>query len=74
MRLDTKSKLDELQRKEEDNHRTTWTKRKECIEKWFDLDHKNGSIIDDITQEDQEDQDLEPNEKMSKEDEDDPSS
>jgi hypothetical protein len=52
-RLEAKSKLDELQRKEEDYHRTTWSKRKEFIEKWFNVDHKNERIIDDITQEDQ---------------------
>lgn len=52
-RLDAKSKLDELQRKEEDYHRTIWTKRKEFIEKWFDVDHKNDRIIDDITQKDE---------------------
>lgn len=51
--LEAKSKLDELQRKEEDYHRTTWSKRKDFIEKWFDVDHKNDRIIDDITQEDQ---------------------
>lgn len=51
-RLDAKSKLDELQRKEEDYHRTTWSKRKDLIDKWFDMDHKNDRIIDDITQHD----------------------
>lgn len=51
-RLEAKLKLDELQRKEEDYHRTTWSKRKEFIEKWFNVDHKHERIIDDITQED----------------------
>lgn len=52
-RLETKSKLDELQRKEEDYHRTTWSKRKEFIERWFDVDHNNDCNIENITQKDE---------------------
>ncbi len=52
-KLDTKSKLDELQRKEEDYHRTVWNRRKEFIERWSELDRNNERIISDITQEDQ---------------------
>lgn len=61
-KLDAKSKLDDLQRKEEDYHRTTWTKRKEFIEKWFEADRKNNRIITDITQEDKDSDQPAPNE------------
>jgi hypothetical protein len=53
-KLETRSKLDDLQRKEEDYHRTIWNRRKEFIEKWSDLDRKNENLINDITQEDGE--------------------
>lgn len=51
-RLDTKSKIDELQRKEEDYLKTVWSKRKEFVKQWFELDRKNDLIINDITQDD----------------------
>jgi hypothetical protein len=56
-RLDTKSKLDELQRKEEDYVKTVWSKRKEFVNQWFELDKKNDRIITDIAQ---DDVDIEP--------------
>jgi hypothetical protein len=51
-RLDTKSKIDELQRKEEDYLKTVWSRRKEFVNQWFELDRKNDRIINDITQDD----------------------
>lgn len=51
-KLETKSKLDELQRKEEEYHKNTWIKRKELVEKWSDLDNNDTRTIKDITQED----------------------
>ena len=53
-KLETKSKLDELQRKEEDYHKNTWVKRKKLVEEWSDLDRKEARTIKDITQEDSE--------------------
>jgi hypothetical protein len=59
MKIGIKSSLDEMQRKEEDYHRTTWHKRKESLDKWFELDHKNERTISDIIQEDSDkDRDL----------------
>jgi Uncharacterized protein conserved in bacteria (DUF2130) len=52
MIIGIKSNLDEIQRKEEDHHRTMWHKRKEFVDKWFELDHNNEKIIRAITQED----------------------
>ncbi len=49
--IEAKSKLDDIQRTEEDYHRKIWNKRRELIEKWFEIDHKNSGIITDITQE-----------------------
>lgn len=51
MKIEIKSNLDEIQRKEEDYHRTMWHKRKEFVDKWFELDHKNERIIGDIVEE-----------------------
>jgi hypothetical protein len=52
-RIDLKSKLDDLQRKEEDYHMTMWCRRKEFIDKWSQLDNKSDLVINDITQQDQ---------------------
>jgi hypothetical protein len=49
---ETKKKIDELQRKEEDYHKTMWNRRKEYVEKWFEINYKNERIVSDITQED----------------------
>lgn len=51
-KIGIKSDLDDIQRKEEDYHRTLWHKRKEFVDKWFELDHKNERKIRDITEED----------------------
>ena len=48
------AKLDELQRKEEDYHKTVWSKRKEFVNQWFELDNKNDRMISDIAQDDAE--------------------
>ena len=49
IKLEAKSNLDEIQRNEEEYHRKVWNKRKEFIDKWFELDRKNERIISDIT-------------------------
>jgi len=36
MKIGIKSDLDEIQRKEEDYHRTVWHRRKEFVDKWFE--------------------------------------
>ena len=71
-RLDMKLKLDELQRKEEDYHRSTWSKRDQFIKKWFEVDRNNDRNITDITQEDDSINSYETT--PDEEDEDDPSS
>lgn len=48
--LETKKKIDELQRKEEEYHKTTWNRRKEFVEKWFEINKKNEAAVSDITQ------------------------
>jgi hypothetical protein len=48
IKMGLKSDLDEMQRKEEDYHRTMWHKRKNFLDKWFELDHNNERIISDI--------------------------
>jgi hypothetical protein len=47
---DAKSNLDDLQRKEEDYHRTTWNTRKRSIDEWFKIDEWNRQIKSDIVQ------------------------
>lgn len=54
--IETKKKLDELQRKEEEYHKTIWNRRKEYVEKWFESNKKNETMVSDIAQEDQQDQ------------------
>lgn len=49
-KIGIKSDLDDIQRKEEDYHRTLWHKRKEFVDKWFELDHKNERKIRDIAE------------------------
>lgn len=51
-RLEIKSNLDELQRKEEDYTNTLWGRRKGFINQWFELDSKNDRIIREIAQDD----------------------
>ena len=51
--IETKKKLDEIQKKEEDYHKTLWNKRKEYVEKWFEINKKNESVVSDIAQDDQ---------------------
>jgi hypothetical protein len=48
--IDAKDKLDGLQRKEEEYHKTLWNRRKELIEKWFEIDKKNEETVSDISQ------------------------
>jgi len=43
-------KLDDLQRKEEDYHKTTWNTRKKSIDEWFKIGEWNQQIINDIIQ------------------------
>ena len=38
---DLKSNLDDLQRKEEDYHKTTWNTRKESIDEWVKIGERN---------------------------------
>lgn len=49
--INMKSNLDEIQRKEDEYHDTTWKKRKKIINDWFRLDQYNLKMINDITQE-----------------------
>ena len=51
-RLDATAKLDEIQRNEEEYHKRVWNRRKEIIDRWFELDNKNNQLITDITQKD----------------------
>lgn len=48
----TKKNIDELQRKEEDYHKTIWNKRKDYVDKWFEINYRNERKVSDITQED----------------------
>jgi hypothetical protein len=48
-----KSDLDELQRKEEDYHKTTWTTRRTSIEDWFKIGEQNQQAINEIIASDQ---------------------
>jgi hypothetical protein len=50
MMRDAKSNLDDLQRKEEDYHKTTWNTRKKSIDEWFKIGEWNQQIINDIIQ------------------------
>jgi hypothetical protein len=47
---DAKSNLDDLQRKEEDYHKTTWNTRKKSIDEWFKIGEWNQQIINGIIQ------------------------
>lgn len=47
---DLKSNLDDLQRKEEDYHKTTWNTRKESIDEWVKIGERNQQIIYEIIQ------------------------
>ena len=67
----TKKKIDELQRREEDYHKTMWNKRKDYVDIWFEINYKNERKVSDITHEDV-DPDSEQDER--KEDESDSSS
>ena len=55
------SKLDDLQRKEEDYHKTTWNNRKKFIDEWRKTSENNQQKINDImqhtTSEDSQDED-----------------
>ena len=62
-KLETRSKLDELQRREEKYHKDTWSKRNDLVERWSDLDRKDARTVKDITQKDlEEDSDREDDE------------
>ena len=50
-RRDIKSKLDDLQKREEDYHKKLWKKRCDEIEEWDEIDELNQQIIDEIVQE-----------------------
>jgi hypothetical protein len=49
---ETKNKIDELQRKEEDYHNNIWNRRKGYVENWYEINRRNERIISDITEED----------------------
>lgn len=49
-RIEVKLKLDELQRKDDEYHRTLGNKRRELIRKWDELDSKLDGFISDMTQ------------------------
>jgi hypothetical protein len=59
-KLETRSKLDDLQRREEKYHKDTWSKRKDLVERWSDLDRKDARRTKDITEEDPEDSHEDP--------------
>jgi hypothetical protein len=61
-RTETKLKLDELQRKEQDYTRSLWDKRKDLISRWDELDSKLDGYVSDITQQDDAELDGEENE------------
>jgi hypothetical protein len=48
---EAKEKLDELQRKEEEYHKSIWNRREELVERWFEIHRKNEEIVSDISQE-----------------------
>ncbi len=50
--INIQSNLCEIQRKEEEYHRTTWNKRTNLIENWYKMDEQGHGIMSDITQED----------------------
>lgn len=47
---DAKWSLDELQRREEDHHKTTWTTRRKVTDEVFKIAERNQQIINDIIQ------------------------
>lgn len=61
-RTETKLKLDELQRKEQEYTRSLWDKRKDLITRWDELDSKLDGYVSDITQQDDAELDGEENE------------
>jgi len=44
------SNLDDLQRKEEDYHKTTWNNRKKLVDEWRKIGELNQQKINDIMQ------------------------
>lgn len=49
-RIDAKARLDELQIKEEENHRVLWNKRRDLMSKLNEFNVKYDNIVKDITQ------------------------
>lgn len=55
MTRDANTKLDELQRKEENYHKETWTSRKKFLDEWRKICEQNQQKINDIIQDTSED-------------------
>ncbi len=56
-KIERKSKLDELQETEQEDHRKLWNKRRELVRGWFELDSKLDGYVRDITEKEEDDGD-----------------
>jgi hypothetical protein len=68
-KMESKLKLEELIRRQEDYNKKAWSEQKKMIKESFELDKGDQEVINDITQQDQTDEEKEK-ERLKEDDED----